>query len=100
MANALEVINSDPKVRSIFINIFGGITRGEDVANGIVTALGRVDIDVADRHPPRRHQRRGGPGDLEDGRVRHASSRQPTMLAAARKAVELADAGTPEGASK
>ena len=40
MANALEVINSDPKVRSIFINIFGGITRGDEVANGIVQALG------------------------------------------------------------
>jgi succinyl-CoA synthetase beta subunit len=46
MANALEVINADPSVRSIFINIFGGITRGEDVANGIVTALSRVDIKV------------------------------------------------------
>jgi succinyl-CoA synthetase beta subunit len=46
MANALEVITSDPKVRAIFINIFGGITRGEEVANGIVTALGRVDIKV------------------------------------------------------
>ncbi|HUE60761.1 MAG TPA: ADP-forming succinate--CoA ligase subunit beta, partial [Acidimicrobiales bacterium] len=44
MANALDVINSDPKVRSIFINIFGGITRGEEVANGIVQALGRVSI--------------------------------------------------------
>ena len=46
MAGALEVINNDPKVRSIFINIFGGITKGEEVANGIVTALGRVQIDV------------------------------------------------------
>ena len=42
MASALEVINSDPNVRSIFINIFGGITQGEEVANGIVQALGRV----------------------------------------------------------
>jgi len=46
MAGALEVITNDPKVRSIFINIFGGITKGEEVANGIVTALGRVQIDV------------------------------------------------------
>ena len=45
MAGALEVINNDPNVRSIFINIFGGITKGEEVANGIVTALGRVKID-------------------------------------------------------
>src|SRR5205823_8755550 len=44
MANALEVINSDEKVKSIFINIFGGITRGEEVANGIVEALGRVQM--------------------------------------------------------
>src|SRR5688572_16538045 len=44
MANALEVINADPSVRSIFINIFGGITRGEEVANGIVQAFGRVQL--------------------------------------------------------
>ena len=44
MAGALEVINNDPKVKAIFINIFGGITKGEEVANGIVQALGRVDI--------------------------------------------------------
>ena len=42
MAGALEVINNDPDVKSIFINIFGGITKGDEVANGIVTALGRV----------------------------------------------------------
>ena len=46
MAGALEVINNDPDVHAIFINIFGGITKGDEVANGIVTALGRVDIDV------------------------------------------------------
>ena len=46
MAGALEVIISDPNVRSIFINIFGGITKGEEVANGIVQALERVKIDA------------------------------------------------------
>ena len=45
MAGALEVINNDPAVRSIFINILGGITRGEVVANGIVEALERVTIN-------------------------------------------------------
>jgi len=44
MAGALEVINNDPDVRSIFINIFGGITRGDEVANGIIQAMDRVDI--------------------------------------------------------
>ena len=46
MAGALEVINNDANVRSIFINIFGGITKGEEVANGIVQALERVQIDA------------------------------------------------------
>ncbi|MFP5320413.1 MAG: ADP-forming succinate--CoA ligase subunit beta [Acidimicrobiia bacterium] len=46
MAGALEVINNDPNVKSIFINIFGGITKGDEVANGIVTALERVDIEA------------------------------------------------------
>jgi succinyl-CoA synthetase beta subunit len=45
MAGALEVINNDPAVKSIFINIFGGITRGEEVAEGCIEAMKRVDID-------------------------------------------------------
>ncbi len=39
MAAALEVINSDRNVRAIFVNIFGGITRVDEVANGILEAL-------------------------------------------------------------
>ena len=44
MAAALNVINFDEKVKAIFINIFGGITRGEEVAKGIVEAMSRVDL--------------------------------------------------------
>ncbi len=44
MAAALEVINFDQNVKSIFINIFGGITRGEEVAKGIVEAMRRVEL--------------------------------------------------------
>ena len=44
MAAALEVINADPKVRSIFVNIFGGITRVDEVAKGVLAALERVEI--------------------------------------------------------
>ena len=44
MAAALEVINFDESVRSILINIFGGITRGEEVAKGIVEAVRRVEL--------------------------------------------------------
>jgi succinyl-CoA synthetase beta subunit len=91
MANALEVINDDPGVKSIFINIFGGITKGEEMATGIVLALDRVEI--------------GSPivvrldgTNAEQGRAileQHESDRlisRPTMLDAARKAVELAGA--------
>ena len=83
MAGALEVINNDPKVRSIFINIFGGITTGEEVANGIVRPSAGSSIDVADRDPPRRHQRRRGPGDPRPTTSPTRCSRKPTMLEAA-----------------
>jgi len=89
MTGALEVINNDPNVRSILINIFGGITKGEEVANGIVAALGRVDIKS-----PIVIRLDGTNAD--EGREilqPHLSDRlqmQPTMLDAARRAVELA----------
>jgi succinyl-CoA synthetase beta subunit len=38
VVNALKIITSDPNVKAILFNIFGGITRTDDVANGIVTA--------------------------------------------------------------
>jgi succinyl-CoA synthetase beta subunit len=89
MANALEVINTDDAVRSILINIFGGITRVDEVAKGIVEALGRVDL----RAPIA--MRLDGT-NVAEGRALladHESERLislPTMLEAARKAVELA----------
>ncbi len=43
---ALEIITADPNVRSILFNIFGGITRCDDVANGIVEATKRIELDV------------------------------------------------------
>jgi succinyl-CoA synthetase beta subunit len=46
MATSLEVILSDPAVRAVFINIFGGITRCDLVAQGILEALDRVDARV------------------------------------------------------
>jgi len=42
---ALEIITSDPNVKAILFNIFGGITRCDDVANGIVEATKRLDIE-------------------------------------------------------
>jgi succinyl-CoA synthetase beta subunit len=46
VVDALRIITSDPNVKVILFNIFGGITRCDDVANGIVTATGQIDISV------------------------------------------------------
>ena len=89
MAGALEVINNDPGVQSIFINIFGGITRGEEVANGIIGALERVDIDA-----PIVIRLDGTNADEGREILRpHLNDKlmmEPTMLDAARRAVSLA----------
>ena len=89
VVDALEVITRDPQVRSILFNIFGGITRCDEVARGILEALDRIQIStpivvrldgtnaeegrqiLADAAPPNLHV-------------------EPTMLDAARRAVELA----------
>ena len=91
MTAALEVINSDTNVKSIFINIFGGITRGDEVAKGIVEAMKRVAL----RAPI--VIRLDGTNATE-GRAIIANAGIPesqliskaTMLEAARSAVEIA----------
>ena len=92
MAGALEVINTDTAVKSIFINIFGGITRGEEVAKGIVEALKRVSLKA-----PIIIRLDGT--NAEEGRKILAESgipasqltSKPTMLEAARAAVAIAN---------
>ncbi len=89
MASALEVINSDRNVRSIFVNIFGGITKVDEVANGILAALSRVEISAP-------IVLRLDGTNAEAGRellAPHLSERliaAPTMLEAADRAVALA----------
>ena len=63
MANGLHIILRDPQVKSVFVNVFGGITACDAVANGIVGALDapRRRGGPPARRPPRRQQRRGGP---------------------------------------
>ena len=46
VVNALKIITTDENVKVICFNIFGGITRCDDVANGIVEATKRIDIKV------------------------------------------------------
>ena len=89
VVDALEVITSDDQVRSIFFNIFGGITRGDEVARGILTALDQMKIELpivvrldgTNAEEGRRLLAEAAPANL------HV---EPTMLEAARRAVELA----------
>jgi succinyl-CoA synthetase beta subunit len=89
MATSLEVILSDPSVRSVLVNIFGGITRCDVVAEGILEALSRVDATV-----PIVVRLDGT--NAEEGRRILAEARHErilpaaTMLEAARKAVDAA----------
>ena len=89
VVDALEVIARDEQVRSILFNIFGGITRCDEVARGILTALEQVSIDV-----PIVVRLDGT--NAEEGRAVLAEAGkpgihvEPTMLDAARRAVELA----------
>jgi len=89
VVDALEVITRDRQVRSIFFNIFGGITRTDEVARGILEALQRIEISV-----PIVVRLDGT--NAEEGRrlLTEAASQnlyvEPTMLDAARKAVDLA----------
>jgi succinyl-CoA synthetase beta subunit len=89
VVSALEVITRDEQVRSIFFNIFGGLTRGDEVARGILEALERIEIAVP-------IVMRLDGTNAEDGRAILADAAleqlhvEPTMLAAARRAVDLA----------
>src|SRR6266850_3327588 len=89
VVDALEVITSDDQVRSIFFNIFGGITRGDEVARGILAALEQIGI----RHPI--VVRLDGT-NADEGRAILAEAGpenlhvEPTMLEGAKRAVELA----------
>jgi succinyl-CoA synthetase beta subunit len=91
MTSALEVINNDPNVRSIFINIFGGITKGEEVANGIVEALKRVEIEAPIVIRLDGTNADEGRAILEPHLSDHLQI-EPTMVDAAKRVVQLAQA--------
>jgi succinyl-CoA synthetase beta subunit len=89
VVDALEVITRDPQVKAIFFNIFGGITRCDEVAKGILQALGQMGIE-----DPIVVRLDGT--NAEEGRRLLEESGSPnlyveaTMLDGARRAVELA----------
>ena len=92
VVDALEVITRDPQVKAIFFNIFGGITRCDEVAKGVLQAVAQMGIvlpivvrlDGTNADEGRRILAEAAPPNL------HV---EPTMLEAARKAVELSGAG-------
>ena len=89
MANALEVINSDEKVRVILVNIFGGIVHCDDVARGILAARERVQLSspiVVRLDGTHAEEARA----LLEPHLSDALMRQETMLDAARRAVAIA----------
>ena len=89
VVDALEVIVADPQVKSILFNVFGGITRCDEVARGILQALSQMTIELpivvrldgTNAEEGRRLLAEAAPANL------HV---EPTMLDAARRAVELA----------
>ncbi|HJU47229.1 MAG TPA: ADP-forming succinate--CoA ligase subunit beta [Gaiellaceae bacterium] len=89
VVDALSVITRDTQVRAVFFNIFGGITRCDEVARGILQALGemRIELPIVVRLDGT---------NAEEGRSILAEAApanlhvEPTMLEAARRAVELA----------
>ena len=89
IVNALEVIKSDAKVTAILFNIFGGITRCDEIAKGIVTASQQIDLGM-----PLVVRLDGT--NFEEGLAILAEANLPnlhqekTMLDAARRVVELA----------
>ena len=89
ITSAVEVILSDPKVKAVLFNIFGGITRCDEVARGLIEAFNQIDVKVPFV------VRLDGTNDVE-GREILAEANLPnvhvaqTMLEAAAKVVELA----------
>jgi succinyl-CoA synthetase beta subunit len=46
VVKAMQIITSDPNVKAILVNIFGGITRCDDVANGLLQAFKQIELKV------------------------------------------------------
>jgi succinyl-CoA synthetase beta subunit len=90
---ALEVIASDSKVAAILFNIFGGITRCDEVAKGIIEAYGRVDLGVPVVVRLDGTNSEQGLGLLADAELPNLHV-EKTMLGAATRVVELAKAAS------
>jgi succinyl-CoA synthetase beta subunit len=90
IVDALEVITSDPKVTAVLFNIFGGITRGDEVAKGIIEAAKQIDIKVPLVVRLDGTNSEEGLRLLEEADIPNLTV-EKTMLGAAEKVVELAN---------
>lgn len=97
MANGLEIVLSDPSVKSVFVNVFGGITACDEVANGIVHALGLLEERGEQVTKPLVVRLDGNNAEagraILDGAASPLVQRVDTMDGAAMRAAELAAAG-------
>jgi len=97
MANGLEIVLSDPAVKSIFVNVFGGITACDEVANGIVQALALLEQRGEEVTRPLVVRLDGNNAEagraILDGAANPLVQRVDTMDGAADRAAELAAAG-------
>ena len=89
VVDALEVITRDPQVESVFFNIFGGITRCDEVAKGIIEASRQIDLDVPLVVRLDGTNSEQGLALLEQAGIEGLEV-QGTMLGAAERVVELA----------
>jgi succinyl-CoA synthetase beta subunit len=89
VVDALEVITRDEKVRSIFFNIFGGITRGDEVARGILQAVEQMGLELPIVVRLDGTNAEEGRAILRDAALPNLQT-EATMLDGARRAVELA----------
>ena len=91
VAAAMRIILADPKVNAILVNIFGGITRGDEVARGLIEARAQQDARRADGRPDRRARTRRRPpillaeAQLRDGRLARRGGGQGRRRASRRE---------------
>ncbi|MEJ3743803.1 ADP-forming succinate--CoA ligase subunit beta [Actinomycetes bacterium KLBMP 9797] len=97
MANGLEIVLSDPGVKSVFVNVFGGITACDEVANGIIQALSLLEQRGETVSKPLVVRLDGNNAEagraILDGAANPLVQRVDTMDGAAKRAAELAAQG-------
>ena len=98
ISTALDIVTSNEQVKSVLFNIFGGITRGDEVARGLLSALERSDLSLPIVVRLDGTNAEEGREILAENTPQNVHTEQ-TMLDAARRAVELARDGNGSGST-